>query len=32
MQAYFAQCAGWMAAPAELTLYEVSGLQVVVLS
>lgn len=27
MQDHFAKCAGWMAAPTELTLYNVSGLQ-----
>ncbi len=31
MQAHFAKCAEWMAAPTELTLYEVSGVQTVVL-
>jgi len=31
MQAHFATCAEWMAAPTELTLYEVSGVQTVVL-
>ena len=31
MQAHFAKCAEWMASPTELTLYEVSGVQTVVL-
>lgn len=31
MQDHFASCAGWMAAPTELTVYEVSGLQTVTL-
>ncbi|WP_428368301.1 putative quinol monooxygenase [Methanoregula sp.] len=31
MQDHFATCAGWMAAPTELTVYEVSGLRTVVL-
>lgn len=31
MQAHFAKCAEWMAAPTELTVYEVSGLKTVVL-
>ena len=31
MQAHFAKSAEWMAAPTELTLYEVSGVQTVVL-
>ena len=31
MQAHFAKCAEWMAAPTELTLYEVSGFKNVVL-
>jgi quinol monooxygenase YgiN len=31
MQAHFAACAEWMAAPTELTLYEVSEKQTVVL-
>ena len=31
MQAHFAKCAEWMAAPTELTLYEISGVQTVVL-
>jgi hypothetical protein len=31
MQAHFATCAEWMAAPTELMLYEVSGVQTVVL-
>jgi hypothetical protein len=31
MQDHFAKCAGWMAAPTELTVYEVSGLQTVLL-
>jgi quinol monooxygenase YgiN len=32
MQDHFVKCAAWMAAPTELTIYEVSGLQTVVLS
>lgn len=31
MQEHFLKCAEWMAAPTELTLYEVSGRQTVVL-
>jgi quinol monooxygenase YgiN len=31
MQAYFAKCAEWMAAPTELTVYKISGLKTVVL-
>ncbi|PKL68045.1 MAG: antibiotic biosynthesis monooxygenase [Methanomicrobiales archaeon HGW-Methanomicrobiales-1] len=31
MQDHFAKCAGWMAAPTELTVYEVSGSKSVVL-
>lgn len=31
MQAHFATCAGWMAAPTDLTRYEVSGCQSMVL-
>ena len=31
MQDHFAKCAGWMAAPTELTVYEVLGLKTVVL-
>lgn len=31
MQAHFAICAEWMAAPTELTIYEVSGYKTVVL-
>jgi hypothetical protein len=31
MQDHFAKCAGWMAAPTELTMYEVSGCRSVVL-
>ena len=31
MQDHFAQCAGWMAAPTELTVYEVSGCKSMVL-
>ena len=32
MQDHFVKCAGWMAAPTELTVYDVSGLQTVLLS
>ena len=32
MQAHFAKCAEWMAAPTELTLYKISELKTVVLS
>ncbi|MHB8164610.1 MAG: putative quinol monooxygenase [Methanoregula sp.] len=32
MQDHFAKCAGWMAAPTELTVYEVAGVKNVVLS
>jgi quinol monooxygenase YgiN len=31
MQEHFAKCAGWMAAPTELTVYEVSAKNTVVL-
>jgi quinol monooxygenase YgiN len=31
MRAHFAACAAWMAAPTELTLYEISGLRSIVL-